>query len=75
MPVLYSFPSGERGEVRAYLQEFKGECWAHVRRFEPSREDGAFTFTKKGIAVRPHELRDLLVAVAALVAANEVHGA
>lgn len=72
--VVHQFPSGERGEVRAYLQPYEGELLAHLRRYE-RRRDGQYVPTRKGIAVRPHELSDLLVAVAMLVATRGRNGA
>jgi hypothetical protein len=49
--VVHQFPSGERGEVRAYLQPYEGELLAHLRRYE-RRRDGQYVPTRKGIAVR-----------------------
>jgi hypothetical protein len=72
--VVHHFPSGERGEVRAYLQYYEGELLAHLRRYE-RRRDGQYVPTRKGIALRPHELSDLLIAVAMLVAAEGQDGA
>lgn len=64
---VHQFPSGERGEVRAYLQPFKGELLAHLRRFE-RRANGVYQPTRKGLAVRPHELTELVIAAAMLAA-------
>ena len=72
--VVHRFPSGERGEVRAYLQSYEGELLAHLRRYD-RRRDGQYVPTRKGIALRPHELSDLLIAVAMLVAAEGGNGA
>ena len=64
--VTYRFPF-EKGEVRAYFQQYGDAMWAHVRRFEPRGPNGEYLPTK-GIAVYPDQLNELLVAVASLVA-------
>ena len=65
--VVHRFPL-QKGEVRAYFQQYGDAMWAHVRRFERAGGDGDYRPTKKGIALRLDDLNDLLVAVAALVA-------
>jgi hypothetical protein len=47
---------------------------AHLRRFE-QRKNGEYVRTRKGIAVRPHELTELLTAAAMLLAAEGKNGA
>jgi hypothetical protein len=67
--VVYRFPF-EKGEVRAYFQQYRGAMLAHVRRFQPQGENRDYRPTTKGIAVRPEDLNELLVAVANLVASK-----
>jgi hypothetical protein len=64
--VTYRFPF-ERGEVRAYFQQYGDQMWAHLRRFEARGPNDEYR-PSKGIAVHPDQLHELLVAVASLVA-------
>jgi hypothetical protein len=68
--VVYSFPFNN-GEVRAYFQQYGDAMLAHVRRFQPQGVNRDYRPTTKGIAVRPEDLNDLLIAVANLVANKE----
>jgi hypothetical protein len=65
--VVYRFPF-DNGEVRAYFQRYGNAMLAHVRRFQPQGENREYRPTAKGIAVRPEDLNNLLIAVANLVA-------
>jgi hypothetical protein len=65
--VVYRFPF-DNGEVRAYFQRYGNAMLAHVRRFQPQGENREYRPTAKGIAVRPEDLNELLIAVANLVA-------
>jgi hypothetical protein len=65
--VVHRFPF-DNGEVRAYFQQYGDAMLAHVRRFKPQGENRDYRPTTKGIAVRPEDLNDLLIAVANLVA-------
>jgi hypothetical protein len=66
--VVSTLAGNGRGEVRAYVQEFKGRELAHVRYFMRDK-DGRARPTKKGIAVDVRELPKLAEAVDALLAA------
>jgi hypothetical protein len=66
--VLYAFPKNAYEEVRAYLQEYKGQMLAHIRVFITDKNDIDHP-TRKGIAVTLNDLPKLAEAVAALQAA------
>lgn len=65
--VLYEFEK-PRATVRAYVAEFHGKRYAHVREFvEPRDQPGAeLIATKSGICVALEDLDELELAVAAL---------
>jgi hypothetical protein len=65
--VAYSFELDKRTEVRAYMQPYKGQLLAHLRRFRRSDDLGEFR-PEKGIAVPVDRLPQLLIAAALLVA-------
>jgi hypothetical protein len=66
--VVSTLSANERGELRAYVQEFNGRELAHVRQFMRDKQ-GRARPTKKGIAVDVRELPKLADAVDALLAA------
>jgi hypothetical protein len=71
LQVAGSFSQTDKGEVRAYVQPFKGRELAHIRHFIRGK-DGLARPTKKGIAVDVAELPKLADAIAALLAIAEV---
>jgi hypothetical protein len=66
-----AFSHNGTGEVRAYIQQFKGREFAHVRCFTRGK-NGLARPTPKGIAVDLGELPQLAEAVEALLASAEV---
>jgi hypothetical protein len=68
LQIVSTLSANDRGEVRAYVQEFMGHELAHVRYFMRDKE-GRARPTKKGIAVDVRELPRLAEAVDALLAA------
>jgi len=76
--VVHEFPvSAKPGAdvVRATLQSYRGETWAHVRRWYEAETDGPDVEYKpgKGLAVRASQLTDLRAAVDALCRASEAN--
>lgn len=65
--VLYEFEKS-RSTVRAYIAEFHGKRYAHIREFvEPRDQPGAALIpTKAGIAIAVDDLDELVAAIAAL---------
>jgi len=77
--VVHEFPfSNKPGAdvVRATLQTYRGETWAHVRRWYFAETDSVEDELKpgKGLAVRLDLLPELKAAVDALVAARLAPG-
>lgn len=75
--IVHEFPVSTRpgaDVVRATLQTYRGETWAHVRRWYEAETDGPDVEFKpgKGLAVKVSLLGDLKRAVDALVDAAEV---
>jgi hypothetical protein len=68
--VVYVFEK-PRATVQAYLVEFRGRRYAHIREFvEPRDKPGAeLIATKAGICVEVDDLDELAAAIAALQAA------
>jgi hypothetical protein len=64
--VAYTFQLDERTEVRAYLQPYKGQLYAHIRRFKRWNPQDDLK-PEKGIAVPAAEVKELLVAAAMLI--------
>lgn len=58
-----------RGAVRVESRTFKGEQTVHVRFYYQDSNDGTPQPSPKGVALKPHEIRE--VAEALLKAANE----
>ena len=69
--VLYEFEK-PRATVRAYINEFRGKRYAHIREFvEPHGQPGApLIATKAGICVAVEDLDELQACVDALAAAT-----
>lgn len=67
--VVYAFPKNRNEEVRATLNTFKGNRYAHVRVYVADEDDVDHP-TRKGIAVAVEDLPKLLAAVEALVEAE-----
>lgn len=68
--IVYTFEK-PRATVQAYIAEFHGRRYAHVREFvEPRDQPGApLIATKAGICVEVDDLDELAAAIAALQAA------
>lgn len=68
--ILYEFEK-PRATVRAYINQFRGKRYAHIREFvEPRDQPGApLIATKAGICVEVGDLDELQACVDALVTA------
>jgi hypothetical protein len=64
--IVYAFPKNRNEEVRATLNMFNGQRYAHVRVYVADENDVDHP-TRKGIAVKVEDLPKLLAAVEALV--------
>jgi hypothetical protein len=67
--VVYAFPKNRNEEVRATLNTFNGQRYAHVRVYVADENDVDHP-TRKGIAVKIEDLPKLLAAVEALIEAE-----
>jgi hypothetical protein len=67
--VVYAFPRNRNEEVRATLNTFNGQRYAHVRVYIADENDVDHP-TRKGIAVKVADLPKLLAAVEALIEAE-----
>jgi Transcriptional Coactivator p15 (PC4) len=65
---VYAFPKNRNEEVRATLNTFKGQRYAHLRVYVADENDVDHP-TRKGIAVKVEHLPKLLAAVDALIEA------
>ena len=69
--ILHEFEKPRAKTVRAYINEFHGKRYAHIREFvEPRDEPGAaLVATKAGVCVEIDDLDELQACVDALTAA------